>query len=29
MLEYVHGNEILTKDKEAMRQLHKFAKIGL
>jgi hypothetical protein len=29
MLDYVHSDEILTKNKEAMRQLFKFAKIGL
>jgi hypothetical protein len=29
MLDYVHSDEILTKHKEAMRQLFKFAKIGL
>jgi hypothetical protein len=29
MLDYVHSKKILTKHKEAMRQLFKFAKIGL
>jgi hypothetical protein len=29
MLDYVHSDEILTKHKEAIRQLFKFAKIGL
>jgi hypothetical protein len=29
MLDYVHSDEILTKHKEAMHQLFKFAKIGL
>jgi hypothetical protein len=29
MLDYVYSDEILTKHKEAMRQLFKFAKIGL
>ena len=29
MLDYIHSDEILTKHKEAIRQLFKFVKIGL
>jgi hypothetical protein len=29
MLDYIPGYEILTKHKEAIRQLYKFAKMGL